>query len=320
VLHEGCSILILITIDELYGSYSNSIANITGDIVYNLNNDKDIPFNKIDIMITYGSKKDWELLEKLPNLKWIQVFQTGIESAPLKIIESKDITLTNVRDIYGAPMSEYAMSLILYQVREIGRFVKNKKYKIYDRTKLVDEANKKTLGIFGTGLIGKELAKKAQSFDMKVIGFNTSGKPVQFFDETYTWDKKNFMISKCDFIVLLLPLTQDTYHLFSEKEFEIMKENAYLINIGRGPLVKEKELVDALNTKKIKGAALDVFDEEPLPEDSLLWQAENLIITPHLSGKTKYFFERCITIFQENYQYYKKGKPLKFSVDFTKGY
>lgn len=312
--------MILITVDELRGQIADSIASISGEKVYNLNFDESIPFEKIDIMITYGSETDWELLNKLPNLKWIQVFQTGIEGAPLETIEQRNILLTNVRDIYGAPMSEYAMSLILYQVREIGRFIENKQRKAYDKNPLVDEANRKTVGVFGTGLIGKEVAKKAQVFDMNVIGFNTSGRPVDNFDKTYTWNQKDEMIKECDFIVLLLPLTKDTLHFFSAKEFELMKNDAYLINIGRGPLVKEAALIDALNEEKIKGAALDVFDIEPLPESSPLWDAKNLIITPHLSGKTKYFFGRCTSIFGDNYNAFKENKPLTFEIDFDKGY
>src|SRR5699024_3328701 len=312
--------MILITIDELCGDSAASIASKTGDKVYNLNFDENIPFNEIDIMITYGTEEDWELLDKLSDLKWIQVFQTGIEAAPLEKIKKRNILLTNVRDIYGAPMSEYAMSLILYQVREIGRFVENKKRKVYDRDQLVDEANRKTVGIFGTGLIGKEVARKAQAFDMNVLGFNTSGRPVTDFDKTYTWNQKHEMIAECDFIVLFLPLTKDTRNKFSEKEFEGIKSDGYMINIGRGPLVKEKALIDALKQKKIKGAALDVFDKEPLPETSPLWETENIIITPHLSGKTKYFFERCIQIMGDNYKAFKENKPLTFEIDFDKGY
>src|SRR5699024_799486 len=198
-----------------------------------------------------------------------------------------------------------------YQVREIGRFVENKKRKVYDRDQLVDEANRKTVGIFGTGLIGKEVARKAQAFDMNVVGFNTSGRPVTDFDKAYTWNQKREMIAECDFIVLLLPLAKDTGHMFGEKEFEGMKSDGYLINIGRGRHVKEK---------KIKGAAPDVFHKEPLPETSPLWETENIIITPHLSGKTKYFFERCIHIMGDNYKAFKENKPLTFEIDFDKGY
>src|SRR5699024_9894576 len=195
-----------------------------------------------------------------------------------------------------------------------------KKQKKYYRVRLVDEVNGKTIGIFGTGVIGKEVARKAQAFDMNVVGFNSNASDVEYFDKDYAWDDREYVLQKCDYIVLLLPLTDTTYHFLSRKEFQLMKESAYVINIGRGPLVEENALLSALEKREIKGAALDVFYEEPLPENSLLWEAENLIITPHLSGKTKYFFDRSMEIFQENYKLFEEEKPLKFEIDFVKGY
>lgn len=314
--------MVLLTIDELQGEKMEKIQNIVGREVYLLRGNKEIPYEDIEIMITYGLDEDWELIDfnKLTKLKWVQVFQTGIEQVPINEIEKRNIRLTNVRGIYGTPMSEYVMSLILYEIREIERFNQNKKLKKYDRTKLVDEVDQKTIGIFGTGTIGKEVAKKAQVFNMNVLGFNTSGRPVKHFDETFTWDQKDELIKQCDFIVLLLPLIDQTYHFLAEKEFNMMKNDAYIINIGRGPLIKEEALLEALEHDEIKGAALDVFYEEPLPETSPLWDADKLILTPHLSGKTKYFFDRSIAIFKENYVDFLQEKPMKFEIDFVRGY
>lgn len=312
--------MVLITIDELEGSKIKEIKQTVGKEVYQLHKEIDIPYEEIKIMITYGIEEDWKTLDKMPNLEWIQVFQTGIEQVPVKEIKKRNIKLTNVRGIYGTPMAEYVMSLILYDIRDIGRFIQNKKLKKYDRDGLVDEVGNKTIGIFGTGVIGIEVAKKAQVFDMNVLGFNTSGRPVEHFDQTFTWDRKDELIEQCDFIVMLLPLVEETYHFLGEKEFNIMKENAYVINVGRGPLIKESALLQALEKNDIKGAALDVFYEEPLPKTSPIWDAEKLIITPHLSGKTIYFFDRCISIFRENYHAFKENKAMKFTVDFGKGY
>jgi len=314
--------VILLTIDELKTEKIEEIKHIAGEEVYLLCGDKEIPYEDIKIIITYGIEEDWELINfnELPNLEWIQIFQTGIEKVPMDEIEKRGIKLTNVRNIYGKPMSEYVMSLILYDIREIGRFIQNKQQKKYYRDRLVDEVIGKTIGIFGTGVIGKEVAKKAQVFDMNVLGFNSNARDVEYFDKVYSWDDKEHLLQKCDYIVLLLPLTDTTYHFLSRKEFQLMKESAYVINIGRGPLVEENALLSALEKREIKGAALDVFYEEPLPENSLLWEAENLIITPHLSGKTKYFFDRSIEIFQENYKLFEEEKPLKFEIDFVKGY
>lgn len=314
--------MILLTIDELQESEIKDIEEVTGQEVILFTGKTDIPYEEIEIMITYGLKENWEALDldKLKNLKWIQIFQTGIEQVPLKEIEKRGIKLTNVKDIYGQPMSEYVLSLILYELKDIARFIENKKLKKFDRTELLDEAGRKTIGIFGTGVIGQEVAKKAKAFNMEVLGFNSDGRPIDNFDKTFTWEQKEELLRRCDFIVLLLPLIDKTYHFLGENEFEVMKDSTYVINIGRGPLIKEEALLSALKERKIKGAVLDVFDEEPLPTSSLLWEAENLIITPHLSGKTKYFFERCIAIFKEHYASYKNSKPMKYEIDFKKGY
>src|SRR5690625_733200 len=155
---------------------------------------------------------------------------------------------------------------------------------------------------------------------MNVLGFNTTGKPVDFFDQTYTWQDKNHLIRQSDFLVLLLPLVEETHHFIAEEEFQMMKKNAFVINVGRGPLVKESALVEALETEEIKGAALDVFDEEPLPPSNPLWDTKNLIITPHISGKTVHFFERSIAIFKDNHSSLIKEKQMPFLINFKKGY
>lgn len=314
--------MILVTIDELKGEKLDQIGSIAGTEVHLLRDNKAIPYEKIEILITYGLKKDWALIDfnNFKRLKWIQIFQTGIEQVPIKEIEQRNIKLTNVRNIYGSPISEYVMSIILYELREMQRFIQNKRLKRYDRTKLVDEASFKRIGIFGTGALGKEVAKKAQAFDMEVVGFNSDGRSIEYFDQIYTWNKKDEMIQQCDFIVLLLPLLDRTYHFIGEKEFNLMKKNAYVINVGRGPLIHEEALLKALSKNAIKGAALDVFDEEPLPKTSPLWEAEHLLLTPHISGKTKYFFDRSIAIFKENFRAYQRNHPLKFEIDFKKGY
>lgn len=315
--------MLLITVFDMPEEQIARIKKITGMPVYvdpNLKK-QDAPLDKIEILITYGLENiNADLLDRMPALKWIQVFQTGVEHIPLSEVHDRGILLTNVKGLYGKPMSEYVMSIVLYITRDIPRFVRNQKLHRYEREELVDEVNGKTMGIFGTGMIGQEVAKKAKAFDMKVLGFNTSGRPVPSFDAVYTWDSKEEMLQQCDFIVLLLPETEQTRNFISDKELKLMKNDAYLINIGRGPLVDENALICSLNKGEIRGAALDVFDIEPLPENSPLWDVDNILITPHLSGKSVRFFGRCIDIFESNFYAYQKEKEMKFQVDPDRGY
>lgn len=320
VIYQEAMILILITIDELQGDIQQQIEDLTGLKTYIKDIDKHIPYEDIEILITFGLKEDWSKFEQMSSLKWIQVFQTGVEHVPFSSIEARGIPVTNVRNIYGTPISEYVMGIILYEIKHLNRFIKNKRLKRYDRTILTDEAGNKTIGIFGTGAIGKEVAKKAKAFHMNVLGFNSNGRDVSNFDQVFTWDQKETMLQQCDFIVLLLPLTDETVHFLNDSEFSLMKDNAYIINVGRGPLINEQALLRALENEKIKGAALDVFEEEPLSASSPLWEMDKLLLTPHLSGKTVYFYNRCMDIFTENFLLFQQGKRLSYLIDYVKGY
>lgn len=315
--------MLLITVFDLPDEHVSRIREITNMPVHvdpNLENNN-VPLDKVEILITYGLENiNSELLDQMRALKWIQVFQTGVEHIPLDEISRRGILLTNVRGIYNSPMSEYVMSLVLYVTRDIELFIRNQKQRKYDRSELVEEANGKTIGVFGTGMIGQEVAKKAKAFDMKVLGFNSNGRSIPSFDEVYTWDSKNEMLEQCDFIVLLLPETEQTRNFIGEEELKLMKKDAYLINIGRGPLIDDEALIRSVESGEIRGAALDVFDIEPLPEDSPLWNVENILITPHLSGKSVRFFERSINIFEENFKAHTEGRDLTFVVDAARGY
>lgn len=280
----------------------------------------DIPLEQIEVLITYGFDINNELLNRLSSLRWVQVFQTGVEHIPMKELEKRNIILTNVRGIYGIPISEYVMSFILYFVRDMGRFMENQKLQIYHRDLLPDEANGKTIVILGAGTIGKEIAKKAKFFQMKVIGVNTTGSPVEGFDEMHTFDEMNLVFEQGDFVVALFPVTEKTYHCMTKDQFHLMKKSAYFFNLGRAELIVEEDLIECLQQGVIKGAVLDVFNEEPLPTSSPLWKVDHLYLTPHISGKTRLFFQRCIDIFDENYRSFQEEAPLNYIFDYQKGY
>lgn len=309
-------------IRDLPAHFINDIATFTGKEVFEFHKADNLNLAEVEILITYGVQRDWQALDlnELKRLQWVQIFQTGVENLPFAQLHEKNITVTNVKGIYGTPISEYVISHILYQAKEIERYIEHKKKRQYDRTELLDEIAGKTLGIFGTGTIGQAVAKKAKAFDMHVVGFNSNARPVEYFDQTYSWEDKHHMLQMCDYIVLLLPLIDKTRNFLSFAEFKQMKRNAYIINVGRGGLIDEDALIDALENDLIRGATLDVFTVEPLPKDSRLWDVEKIIITPHISGKTKYFYERVVNIFKENYKRYERGEPLTYVVDLEKKY
>lgn len=280
-----------------------------------------IPLDQITIFITFGYDLTIKTLDQMTALKWINILQTGIEHLDIENILSRHILLTHTKDIHGIPISEYVLGMILYNVRNIQRFELSKQVRLWDRRELpATEAHGKTVAIFGTGSIGQDIAKLLKALNMKTIGVNTRGDHRPYFDEVYTLEKKHDVLKMSDFIVLIMPATEKTHHCMSHKEFELMKETAYLINVGRGPLIDTDALVTALQEKKIVGAALDVFDEEPLPIDSPLWDLKNIFITPHISSSTDKYNERALLKFLTNYEQFTQNNPLTNQIIDTQGY
>lgn len=309
--------MLVCTIDELSVSQITRMRQLSNTPTYFEENlpRASINLSEIEILATYGYDVTTELLEQMTSLKWIHIFQSGVEHLPLDEIKKRDILLTNTKQIHGVPMSEYVLSIIFYVTRHFSRFLANQEKQLWDRDQLIDEAYGKTVSIFGAGTIGEEIAQNLKCLNMKVIGVNTSGKSNPHFDEMYTLEQKKQVIQQSDFIVLLLPVTDETYHCIGEEEFNVMDQHTYLINIGRGPLIDTEALLKNLKQKRIKGAALDVFDEEPLPSNHPLWKLDNVIITPHLAAKSTRYLDRCIEKFSHNLDAYLNNKQLAFVVN-----
>ncbi len=278
----------------------------------------------IDSEIIVGWKSSFNLQTILQNdqLKWIQTWSAGVNSLPLNQLQKKNIYITSANGVHSYPISETIFALLLGFTRNIHAYVRNQLVKKWDGTDIKLEAHKKTIGIIGVGAIGLETAKIAKSFDMHVIGVRNSRKPTDYVDELYTSDQLNEVLPLCDYVVVTLPLTDDTYHLFQKEQFNQMKKSAFFINIGRGEIVKEEDLVSALKSGEILGAGLDVFETEPLEQSSPLWELDNVIITPHTSGSTEHYNSRVIEdILLVNANHYLKEEPLPINlVDYQKGY
>lgn len=269
--------------------------------------------------VTLGYKLE---LEDFSNLKWTQSSSAGINHFPTEQFKSNGIMLTSANGVHAYPISETIFAYMLGLTRKIHTYVKNQQSKKWHHSNMKLEIHEKTIGIIGVGAIGKETAKIAKAFGMKVLGVRHTGKPAEYVDEMYTPDQLNELLPNCDYVVVTLPLTNETYQLFTARQFKLMKSSAFFINIGRGKLVKEEDLISALQEGEIAGAGLDVFDKEPLGEDSPLWEMDNVIITPHTAGSTEYYDKRVVEdIFIPNLKAYLEGqKPFINLVDYSKGY
>jgi phosphoglycerate dehydrogenase-like enzyme len=206
--------------------------------------------------------------------------------------------------------------------RKIHTYVKNQQSKTWHHSGMKLELHGKTIGIIGVGAIGQETAKIAKAFSMHVIGIRHSGAPVKYVDEMYTTKDLHAILPQCDYVVITVPLTKDTFHLFGARQFELMKSSSFLINISRGDVLIEKDLIRALEQQQIAGAGLDVFETEPLQKESPLWEFDNVIVTPHTSGSTEFYNQRVIEdILIPNLKHYIESTPLSINVvDYYKGY
>ncbi|SER81647.1 Phosphoglycerate dehydrogenase [Gracilibacillus ureilyticus] len=256
------------------------------------------------------------------DLKWVQTFSAGVNSLPLDRLIQNNVKLTSANGVHGYPISETIFALMLALTRKIHTYVRQQKEKTWHKADIKLEIHQKTIGILGVGAIGRETARISKAFGMKVLGMRHSGKNIEDVDEMFTPDQLSDLLPKCDYVVITLPLTDETTGMFGKEAFRQMKNSAFLINIGRGKIINEKELIQALENGEIAGAGLDVFEKEPLSEDSSLWEMENVIITPHTAGATEHYDERVIRdIFIPNLrEYLESDAPTLNVVDYEKGY
>jgi len=259
-------------------------------------------------------------LALLKNLKWIQTFSAGVNTLPLKEIKERGILLTNSSGVHGPQMTDHIMGMILSFSRALLPSIRNQKEKNWKVDYPLSELTGKEMLIVGAGSIGQLLAKKAKAFDMSVVGLKRTVEDLENFDEVRPLNELHRSMKTADYVVILAPLTKETRGLIGKVELALMKEDAVLINLARGPLVDEEELIRVLKDKKIRGAGLDVFSREPLPSDSPLWELDNIILTPHLGGFSDVSNERSIALISENIRRYYAGEKLKNIVNLELGY
>lgn len=258
-----------------------------------------------EVIVTYGSDLTTPLIKAAAKLEWIMVLSAGIDQMPLDMIKQRNILVTNARGIHKVPMAEYAISMLLQVYRQEKTIIKNEEQSIWNKRLKMLEISGKTILIVGTGSIGQEVARLAKAFRMKTLGISRSGTDVEFIDTMYRVDELDSVLSQADFIVSILPGTNETKQLFTSKQFAQMQNHAVFLNMGRGEVVKEADLLKAIKEKEFAHAVLDVFDSEPLRKDHPFWQEENITVTPHLSGVSSEYLPRALEIFSKNLQVHR---------------
>lgn len=263
---------------------------------------------RAEILITYGEDLTPDDVPLFKKLKWMHVISAGLEKVPLVEFDRQGVIITNARGIHAVPMAEHTIGVMLASARQTAQFVLNQSRRMWDRTLRLAELNGRTLGIVGAGAIGKGIAGKARAFDMTILGLNTDGRHVEGFDRMYARGQLLDMLPDCDYVVVVTPLTPATRGMIGAEELAVMKNTAILINISRGPVLDTNALIDALKANRIAGACLDVFDTEPLPADSPLWNLPGVLITPHVSGRSPRYMDRALELFKCNYPAFVSGR------------
>ena len=261
-----------------------------------------------------------EMFAAAKKLKWVQAVAAGVDRFLFPEFVSSEVVLTNARGIHVIQVSDHALALILAFSRRLNTFMRYQLGKRWARLEC-DELQGKIIGIVGLGAIGREVARKAKCFGMKVLAVDkdTTALP-SYVDEVFAPSALRTLLERSEFVVLSVPLTRETEGMIGEHELSTMRRDAILVNVSRGGIVRQHELVRALKDGTIAGAGLDVFEEEPLPPDCELWRMENVVITPHVAGSTPHYWTRMCDVFCENLRRYMSGQRLMNLVDKRLGY
>jgi phosphoglycerate dehydrogenase-like enzyme len=261
-------------------------------------------------------------------LRWIHSASAAVHQFLFAELVDSDVVITNSREVHGPVVAEHVMALIFALAKKIPQAAVLQKKRVWGQEVIAEDTPRlrelagATLGLIGVGSIGSRVARMAAAMSMRVIAVREhveKGRP-EGVEQVFSRSELNEMLRESDFVVLAAPLLNETRALINADRLAEMKTDAYLINVGRGPLVDETALTEALRNRRIAGAALDVFEREPLPAESSLWDLENLLITPHTAGLTDKLWHRHYELFSDNLRRYLAGQPLQFVVDKRKGY
>lgn len=275
--------------------------------------------SEAEILVAFPCSKD--ILLKGKNLKWVQALSVGVDAFPLEELMARGAVVTNGKGIHRVHMAEYAIGAMVMLARNVHVFMRRQFEGTWDRRSEQGEINGATLGILGLGTIGQEVARKAAFMGMRVIGLKNNPSPVTHVEKVVGMEDIGWLFSESDYIIDLLPGTPETKHLVDAALLNQMKRSACLINMGRGTTVKEADLIPVLQEGKIRAFWSDVFEQEPLPEDSPLWKMDNVVITPHICGESTKYMEKAMEIIGHNLKVYQSGEGEMMNVvDPQKGY
>ena len=256
---------------------------------------------------------------KASRLRFIQISGAGVDALLPAPDLPAHVRIANGRGISGAVMAEYALGWILHFARRVPRNQEQqarREWRMYAPSNLEGA----TCGILGMGAIGEAVASRAKAFGMRVLATQRTPKPCPHADEVLGPEETERVLAESDYVVVILPLTPETRGSLDEARLGKLRREAVLVNMARGGIVDEAALARMLSDGRLRGAVLDVFEEEPLPEESPLWEVPNLVVTPHVAGFSRDYLPRIFEIFAENVGHLEAGEPLRNEIDPDRGY
>jgi phosphoglycerate dehydrogenase-like enzyme len=257
-----------------------------------------------------------------PEVKWVHNLWAGVDRILFPELVSSPVPLTNARGVFSEALGEFVIAAVLHFAKDFRRMIRSQGACTWDPFD-VDWARGQTVGILGFGGIGRAVARRAKALEMRIVAFRrrpdlSVGDPV--VDEVYSAADLVSVLPRIDYFVAATPLTDETRGLIGASELRELSPSAVVINVGRGPVIQERALVKALTNRRIRGAALDVFDTEPLPKDHPFFRLENVLLSPHCADRTPGWIEEALELFIDNFERFRSGQPLQNLVDKTAGY
>ncbi len=259
-----------------------------------------------DVLITFGPMLVDRVFQQAKNLKWVQALGTGVDNLIDLPSLPSDAVITNLHGIHGAPVSEAAIGSMLLLSRRMHHSVRAQDKKQWGRWPATLLHNK-TVGILGVGAIAEALAPRCKAFGMKVVGISSTLRDVPGFDEMRVRDPLKAVVGDLDYLVLLTPMSPATRNIVNAEVLAALKPTSYLVNLARGGVVDEGALLSTLQQRRIAGAAIDVFVQEPLPQDHGFWDLDNVFMTPHLGGFCDVYIDHAMPVIETNMRAFLAG-------------
>jgi phosphoglycerate dehydrogenase-like enzyme len=309
------------------GSHLNELASLNGAANFTVTDDPDraaaaAPGAEVILNGFFTGTLLKAAFPAARSVRWVHTLSAGIDRVLFPELVHSPVVLTNGRGVFRRPLGEFVLAASMYFAKDLRRLVHNQQTGVWQQFN-IEELYGRTMGIIGFGEIGRVIAELAKAVGMRVIAIRRhpelSGKD-PLLDAVYAPAALHDLLRESDYVAVTAPNTPETRGMIAAREFDAMKPTAVIVNVGRGPVISEPALIRALEQGQIRGAALDVFDEEPLPPGHPFWRLPNLLLSPHSADHTAGWLERAVSMFVRNFGHFVKGEPLENVVDKRAGY